>query len=364
MKILDNIEINQFPSTRYQGSKRKILPWIYSHLKELKFNTALDAFGGTGSVSLLLKRMGKEVTYNDKLKFNYIIGKAIIQNQNVFLTNEDIDNLFQWIKSNNSETFIRDTFKGIYYLNNENKWLDSVNNGILNMNHYSGQTLEYKKSIAYYGLFQACLVKRPYNLFHRNNLSMRTADVERGFGNKVSWDKSFYLLFEKFVDEANLTIFNSGKRCKAINQSALSINDMHYDLVYIDPPYLSKNEKNESANYLKCYHFLEGLARYKQWANLIDYDSHNLRFKNINYDEGFLSETNKELFEQLIHKFKKSIIVFSYKSNGTPSIRSLVKIMKKYKKNVYTRSMPYNYVLRTASEQKNKLSREVIIIGK
>jgi hypothetical protein len=45
---------------------------------------------------------------------------------------------------------------------------------------------EYKRAIAYSALCQACLAKRPYNLFHRANLYMRTQDVERSFGNKTT----------------------------------------------------------------------------------------------------------------------------------------------------------------------------------
>jgi len=67
------------PSTRYQGSKRKILPWIGEHFAQLKFETVLDAFGGTGSVSYLLKAMGKQVTYNDYMRWNYLIGTALIE---------------------------------------------------------------------------------------------------------------------------------------------------------------------------------------------------------------------------------------------------------------------------------------------
>ena len=52
------------PSTRYQGSKLKLLPFIGSHLSDLEFESALDAFGGTGSVSYMLKARGKAVTYN------------------------------------------------------------------------------------------------------------------------------------------------------------------------------------------------------------------------------------------------------------------------------------------------------------
>lgn len=45
--------IRTFPATRYYGSKRKLLDWIYSGVSGLSFETVLDAFGGTGSVSLL-----------------------------------------------------------------------------------------------------------------------------------------------------------------------------------------------------------------------------------------------------------------------------------------------------------------------
>ena len=80
-----------FPSTRYQGSKYKIVDWIWENIKPLAFNTVLDAFGGTGSVSYMLKSKGKSVTYNDILKFNHIIGKALIENNNIKLTDTDVE---------------------------------------------------------------------------------------------------------------------------------------------------------------------------------------------------------------------------------------------------------------------------------
>ena len=67
-----------FPSTRYTGSKRKLLRWIYSHIRAIPFGTALDAFGGSGSVSLLLKAMRKRVTYHDGLRFNEDVGRTVL----------------------------------------------------------------------------------------------------------------------------------------------------------------------------------------------------------------------------------------------------------------------------------------------
>ena len=45
----------QFPSTRYQGSKVKLVDWIWEQIADLNFTTCLDAFGGTGSVAYRLK---------------------------------------------------------------------------------------------------------------------------------------------------------------------------------------------------------------------------------------------------------------------------------------------------------------------
>lgn len=87
--IIDE-KLKSIPSTRYQGSKRKILPWLYECLERYEFHTVLDAFGGSGMVSCLFKRMDKSVTYNDLYRFNQIIGESIIENNRVYLSDEDI----------------------------------------------------------------------------------------------------------------------------------------------------------------------------------------------------------------------------------------------------------------------------------
>jgi len=360
---IKEIDFKQFPTTRYQGSKRKILPWLHAAFKELRFTTALDACGGTASVSYLLKKMGKEVTYNDKLHFNYLIGKAIIQNPRYKLSEEDVIELKRSKPEIEYDNLIARNFENIYYLPEENNWLDNMANNIVNMNHYHGSVLEYKKAIAYYALFQSSIIKRPFNLFHRNNLDIRTNDVERNFGNKTTWDKSFKDHFKKFIDEANSLIFNSGKPCLALNESILEIDPYGYQMVYIDTPYLRKDGSNESSNYLRCYHFLEGLSKYEEWENLIDFDSINLRLAQVEEQNDFKKENIHETFEKIIEKFKKSKIVLSYKFGGIPSIAFIVKTMKKHKKNVRTVSTPYNYALNHNNGDAKKNNREVLIIG-
>jgi len=359
---VNNIELKQFPTTRYQGSKRKILPWIFSVIKELEFETVLDAFGGSASVSYLFKKMNKSVTYNDILYFNHIIGKAIVENNKITFTTEDLSNLINENSEINYSNFIQKNFNNIYYLDKENAWLDKVVTNIHNMNHYPIDVLQYKKSLAFYALFQASLIKRPFNLFHRKNLNIRTSDVIRNFGNKTTWDKSFEEHITKFITEANSLVFSNSKDCFSLNKSVFDIDEYGYDLVYFDPPYLRKDGSNESSDYLKCYHFLEGLTKYQEWSNFIDFESINLRFKQTENLNEFTLENIYETYEKLINKYRNSIIVLSYKKGGIPSISYLVNLIKKIKGNAHTISMHYKYALNHQNgDAKN--NREVLIIG-
>lgn len=356
------IDFSEFPTTRYQGSKRKILPWIHENIKDLRFRTALDVFGGSASVSYLLKKMHKAVTYNDALHFNYLTGKALIENDECTIHAEDIKYLTTQDRNILYRDFVQKTFKDIYYLPQENKWLDIVNTNILRMNHYSSDILEYKKALAYNALFQSSLIKRPFNLFHRKNLNIRTADVKRNFGNKTAWDTSFHEHFERFITESNGLIFKSSHKCYSINFSAMDIPNSDYDLVYLDPPYFRIDSPNESSNYLRCYHFLEGMSKYNEWGSLINYDSINKRFtdnyKNITFNESNILEN----LEEIILKFRNSKIVISYKKGGVPSIYQLTNLLKKIKRNVYTRSLHYKYALNHQNGD-SELNREVLIIG-
>lgn len=360
--ILQTPDFKNFPTTRYQGSKRKLLPWIYDSIKDLKFHTALDACGGSASVSYLLKKMGKSVTYNDKLHFNYVIGKAIIENSKFKLNDGDIKFLNRLQSKTIQSNVIEKNFTGIYYLDKENIWLDKTTSNIINMNHYQPEVLEYKKALAYYALFQSSLIKRPFNLFHRKNLNIRTADVERHFGNKTTWEKSFDEYFLKFISEANNLVFDSGIECRALNKSIFDFDSYGYDLVYIDIPYLRKDGSNESSNYLKCYHFLEGLSKYEDWEKLIDLNSINLRMKQIEEQNDFKKENIHKLVEEILFNFRKSKIVFSYKKGGIPSISSITNMMKKLKRKVYTVSLHYKYALNHQNGDSKK-NREVLLIG-
>ncbi len=349
------IELSEFPTTRYQGSKRKLVYWIWEGLRGIKFDTALDAFGGTASVSYLFKRMGKAVTYNDKLHFNYLVGKAIIENDEVILTDEDIDWLVRSHDNGCYTDFISDHFQGMYYMDHENRWLDMVNSNILQMVETDKKVLQYKQSLAYYALFQACLVKRPFNLFHRSNLGLRTSNVKRTFGNKVAWEKPFEILFRRFVQEANRLVISTDVRCSALNRSAFDIDPDGYDAVYLDPPYLRSTGSNETSDYFRCYHFLEGMSQYSDWASL-------LCARKQNTGSDFTLGSAHGIFEELLARFRHSVLIISYKRGGIPSIEFIVTCLKRLGKKVNTKSVHYSYALNHQNGDAKK-NREVLIIG-
>jgi adenine-specific DNA-methyltransferase len=350
-QLFSNLSTNKvgvLPSTRYQGSKYKLIEWIEYNTKDLEFNSALDAFGGTGCVGYMFKKNGKQVLYNDSLKFNYYIGLAIIENSEIILEDNDVNFILKEHLGIKYPTFIYDTFHDIYFTDEENKWLDIV---ITNIGQIKDK---YKQALAYYALFQSCIIKRPYNLFHRKNLYIRTAEVERSFGNKKTWDTPFADHFRKFVEEGNNAVFDNKNKNQAIQSDIFDLK-VKTDLVYIDTPYISA--KGMGVNYFDFYHFLEGIVFYDQWPDLIDEKSKHKRIKNGKNEWCNKGEIH-QAFEKLFNKFKDSILVVSYRDDGTPTIDELVKMLGKYKKNIEVKKLDYKYVL------SNGNSKEVLIIAR
>ncbi len=345
---LDLFDTPLFPTTRYQGSKLKLVNWIKANIQNLEFDTALDAFGGTGCISHMLKGLGKEVTYNDVLRFNHYIGLALIENDNVRLSNEEVEWLLTPHDGTSYPTFIQDTFSDIYFTDEENAWLDMLVTNIRQL------TDLYKQALAYFALFQACIIKRPYNLFHRKNLYIRLSDVKRSFGNKTTWDTPFETWFRQFVAEANGAVFSNGRRNRALNYDAFEVPGQ-YDLVYIDTPYISP--KGVGVNYLAFYHFLEGLVDYDNWAERINYRS---KHRKLKHRKSLWADKNRIhfAFERLFEKFQDSILVVSYRDPGIPSAEELLTMLRQCKGNVVeVNGRDYQYVL------SNGRGRELLFVA-
>ncbi len=341
-----------FPQTRYQGSKLKLIHWFFPVFSQIKFNTVLDAFGGSAAVSHMFKRMGKKVTYNDYLRFNWYIGKALIENSSIVLDLSTATKVFEPNNNAAYQTIIQDTFQDIYYTNTENKTLDIAVQNIIKLEN------EFKKALAFFALFQACIQKRPFNLFHRKNLYIRFKSVKRSFGNKKTWDAPFNELFIRALKEANKSVFDNGQKNVALNHSVfeLEIPDEGYDLVYLDPPYIS--QKGVGVDYRDFYHFLEGICCYEDWKNKIDYKS---KHRRLILEKNPWTAPNQILkaFEKSISKFQDSNIAISYRSPGIPSLESIKDTVLSYMNEIVIKKIDYKYVLTSKGRKIN----EILIIA-
>lgn len=344
----------KLPVTRYYGSKRKLIEKIWNELErlDLQFDSVLDVFGGTAIFSYYAKKKGKQVTYNDIFIFNSFIGRKLIEQNDNKLTYTEALHLLDPVPGRHYENYIQDNFEGVYFTNEENYQIDIFIQNTMLLED------ENTRLSAYYILFQSCIIKRPYNLFHRNNLNMRTNYNGGRFGNKVTWERPFEELFARFITELDTYTFDNGRQNIAINYDALNC-PARAQMVYIDPPYFGKRGHT---SYHAKYHFLEGLANYMQIPENINFKKSNREItlnKNAQFEiaETFLGE-----LEQLIINHRNAIVVISYRNNGIPEIEQIGTLMKRCKEGFQVHIIDlgsYGYALNRSNVDNN----EFLIIG-
>lgn len=337
-----------FVTTRYQGSKHRLIPFFDEVFGRLAFDSAVDVFGGTASVSHWLKRLGKRVHYNDALLSNHATGVALIENSQVVLGLAEARRLFARADRTVYDDFIARTFAGVFYPDGENRWLDVVAQNLLALE------CPFARALAYHALFQACLMKRPFNLFHRKNLAVRLASVKRSFGNKTTWERSFDELFEKALTEANAAVFDNGRSNTATCLDAFAC-PLEADLVYLDPPYVRAD--GAAFRYLDGYHFLEGLIEYRVWGDRIDHSKKHLPYAAARSSFEDPRTIKEALFELLSAARHSRWIVLSYRLDGLPGVAELSKHLCDLGRRVEVHERPGGYAL------SRRRTSEVLIVS-
>jgi adenine-specific DNA-methyltransferase len=297
-----------------------------------------------------MARQGKDVIYNDIFTFNCKIAEALLSSPRGVFTNEIAAQLLLPVEGREYQHFVEDIFRGIYYTDDEDRTIDTV---VQNIMHLPQQ----QQASAYYVLFQSCLIKRPFNLFHRRNLNLRENHVKSNFGNHVTWEKSFESLFKQFTDELNQFQFQQLPNVEIVNHSALECPSVA-DLVYIDTPYF--NKKSSAVSYHARYHFLEGLVFYNDIPAHVNYDKVNREIQ-IHKSVEFESRSNYlNNLNELLGHYPDSIILMSYTSEGYPSIEDLEAQLRRHKQYLETIYFgKYNFAL----NRSNKNRQEVLFIA-
>ena len=340
-------QLIRFPSSRYMGSKHAIIPFLYKTLSELTFTTVLDACSGSGSVSYLLKSMGKSVTSNDALRFCFHTAQACIANNSERLTLEEVEQLL--LPHPSPANFIERTFDELYFTHEENKFLDNLVANIQQLPSIN------KRSLAFAAITRACLRRRPRGIFTYTGL--RYEDGRRDL--QISLEQHFRNAVTIFND----AVFDNGQPNAAHNTDIFLLpQNSHYDLVYIDPPYVSPHSDND---YSRRYHFVEGLTRYWQDVEILEHTK-TKKFRRL-VSAFDTKKTIYEAFHKLFTQFQDSIIVVSYSSNGIPSKEELFAMLLQYKRNVTIYECDHRYSFGTqhhkVHDNQNKV-KEYLFVGR
>jgi adenine-specific DNA-methyltransferase len=311
-----------YPRLRFMGSKHRLLPWLEQILAEIPFESALDAFSGSGCVSYLLKTMGKRVVANDFLHFSSDFARATVENSAEMLEPADIEKLLS--PHPRPQHFIEEEFRGIFYPDEDNRFLDNT------WAHLPTLT-EARRSLALAALYRACLKRQPRGVFTVSGLD-RYDDGRRDL--KLSLKEHF----RESVDVFNALVFDNGMDNQAFCADVFELATPRVDLVYLDPPYVPRADDN---CYIKRYHFLEGLATY--WRGAEFFPGSKVKKLRKRYTPFSYRREAEAAFDRLFSRFRRSTIVLSYSSNGYPDLERLLELLRRYKAEISVFSESHRY---------------------
>ena len=285
---MKKLDIN---NRRFLGSKYKLLNFIENTVNEncKDVNSVIDVFAGTGVVGSLFLNKGKEVYFNDYLKSNFYSYKAFYEPIKVDIKKlEDIVNKYNMIDID-EENYFSKNFSDTYFSSNDCKKIGYIREDI-EKKYNSKEINEREKSILITSLIYS--MDRVANTVGHYDAYRKIENIK---------DKFFMYMLD--VEE------NGEKKTHISNLDANEfIKNVKADLVYIDPPYNSRQ-------YCDAYHLLENVAVWDKpevFGVAKKMDRSKLKSKYC---------TNKavEAFSDLIKNCDSKYILVSYNNTGDKS---------------------------------------------
>ncbi|MBI5789192.1 MAG: DNA adenine methylase [Candidatus Schekmanbacteria bacterium] len=349
--------------TGYIGNKHFIMEWLDKHVPK-GVKSIFDAFSGGANVGYYFKRKGLQVFANDLMKYPYHIARAVVENNTVTLSDEDVEML---LASNpKAKSFIVDTFHGYYFTKPILEFLD---NTYANIQNLSG----YKKDLALTALGHTCKAKAVFGEFARSKKALRQNLTEHmkykspENREKITKESSlgniplpkFISTFKHYIEQLNSLVYDNGQENKVYNGEILSVMPrVKADLIYCDPPYITEFGAND---YEGKYHFVEGLMSYWEGKDIQD----NQR-KSFPSRTKYNKETMAELFDKLIVKAQQHYpnILISYRDKAFPNQQEITDMLKGAYKDVKVKSISVEYgIVNYDSKAGGKYAKELLFVA-
>jgi adenine-specific DNA-methyltransferase len=330
-----------YPRLRYMGSKYRVIPTLVDIFSRLPFDSALDAFSGSGVVGYALKAMGKTVTTNDFLAFPATVARAAIENPGIYLEPLEVQEILE--PNADGRDFISRTFDGLYFPRDDHAFLDSAWSHI-------DRLPKYKRDIAISALCLSAARKQPRGVF-------TVTDFRYNDGRR-SMRTPLRELFVEAVNDYNRVIIQDSPPAKAICGDVFALGPSSFDLVYLDPPYAPPRDDSD---YIKRYHFLEGLSVY--WRGQVIMENTATKKIAKRYTPFAYKRTICEALQKTFELFSASTIVLSYSTNSVPDESVVVDLLRTVKQTVDVFAVEHRYSFGTHANAHRREAHELIFIA-
>lgn len=240
MNSSENLNVLDISNRRYVGSKRSLVPFIRSSLKNIRFGSFADLFAGTGVVAAAYNG-SKRVITNDNLYSNFICHFAWFSDGQY-----DEKKLREVLVYYNSlsvteENYVTETYGNRYFSSENASKIGFIREDI--------ERLKGNREVN----------EREYALLVMSLLyAVQQADVSRTVGHYMTYLKNPKEdgKLQLRLPLAPLPDTNSGNLC--YNMDALELVSVMppVDVLYLDPPY--------HRQYGEYYHVLENIARWEK----------------------------------------------------------------------------------------------------
>ena len=302
---------------KYSGSKLKILPYIIDMVGELRVNTALDAFSGTTRVAQAFSQIGYDTTANDISVWSEVFGTC-------------------YLLSKKPDEFYLPYLEELNALPGYRGWFSE---------NYGGEDEDGKKPFHMKNTMRLDAIRdkiEEYQLCHEDKCVLLTSliyamdAVDNTLGHYAAylsgWSPRSY----------NDLVLKLPKRHPGATRNKVTQSDVfdavkeYHDLVYLDPPYGSNNEKMPPSRvrYAAYYHI---------WKTIILNDKPKV-FGKANRREDTRDTVAPSVFEEykrdgqghfiamqaikkLVEQTNAHYIVLSYSSGGRATKEELNDIL-------------------------------------
>lgn len=272
---------------RYLGNKYKLLPFITNVVNEecSDIKSIADIFAGTGAVSSAFT--DKVIITNDIMYSNYICNFAWFGFQEY-----DKQRIIDYIVKYNSidkfeANYMTKNFSDTYFSRNDCSKIGVIREDI-EESFNSGNINERERAILITSLLYAM------------DKIAKTCGHYDAYRKGADFDSSL----ELFVPLAEV---NNNENNLCFNRDANDlVKDIITDLVYIDPPYNSRQ-------YCDAYHLLENVAR---WEKPKVYGVAK-KMNRSTMKSKYCTQSATETFEELIKNINAKYILLSYNNMST-----------------------------------------------